>query len=114
MAVSRQVRSAFWFVIALGCFLLITCPAFMLFTGWTSAITVAEARERYPGQVDPNWRGVAVYHGRPHEWGLGTIAENQVGFIACSVVLGLAFIWSMYGMYRSHRLSHQSRAEPND
>jgi hypothetical protein len=56
MAVGREVQSAIWFVIAMGCFLLIVFPSFMVFTGWTSAITVAEASERYPGQVDPNWR----------------------------------------------------------
>jgi hypothetical protein len=113
MAVCQQVRSALWFVIAMGSFLLITCPSFMLFVSWTSAITLEEAKERYPGQVDPNWRGVADYHGRPHEWRLGTIAENPVGFIACSVILGLAFACSMYGMYRSHRLSRGHRAESN-
>jgi hypothetical protein len=99
----------------MGSFLLIVFPAFMVFAGWTSAITVAEANERYPGQVDPNWRGVADYHGRPHEWRLGTIAENPVGFMACSVVLGLGLVGSMYSMYRSHRLGRllpEQRAEP--
>ena len=111
MAIGRRTRAGLWFAIALACFLLITCPSFMLFTAWTSAITLAEANQRYPGQVDPNWRGVADYHGRPHEWGLGTIAENPAGFIACSVVLGLAFACSMYGMYRSHQLSRERRGE---
>lgn len=111
MAVGQQVRAALWFVIAMGCFLLIVFPAFMLFAAWTSAITIAEANERYPGQVDTNWRGVADYHGRPHEWGLGTIAENPVGFASCSVVLGIAFAVSMYCAYRSNRL-RERRAEP--
>jgi hypothetical protein len=113
MAVARKVQEALWFAIGVGCFLLITCPAFMVFTTWTSAITLSEANERYPGQVDPNWRGVADYHGRPHEWGLGTIAENRVSFVACSVVLGVALPFSMYCVYRSHRLSRERRAEPN-
>ena len=113
MPVRQQVQSVLWFVIAMGCFVLITCPSFMLFMGWTSAITLVEANERYPGQVDPNWRGVADYHGRPNEWGLGTIAENPVGFAACSVVLCLAFACSMFCAYRSHRLSRERRAEPD-
>ncbi len=115
MAVGQQVRAALWFVIALGCFLLITCPAFMVFTAWTSAITLEEANKRYPGQVDPNWRGVADYHGRPHEWRLGTRAENPVGFAACSVVLGLGLAVSMYSMYRANRSDRglrERRAEP--
>jgi hypothetical protein len=111
MPVRQQVQSVLWFVIAMGCFVLITCPSFMLFMGWTSAIPLAEANERFPGQIDTDWDGVAVYHGRPHEWGLGTIAENPVGFIACSVVLGLALACSMYGMYRSHQLSRERRGE---
>src|SRR5947209_5111038 len=115
MAVRQQVKSALLFVIAMACFLLVTCPAFMVFTAWTSAITLAEANERYPGQIDPNWRGVADYHGHPHEWRLGTIAENPVGFVTCSLVLGLGLAGSMYSMYRSHRLGlllRESRAEP--
>jgi len=113
MAIGQRTRAGLWFAIALACFLLITCPSFMLFTAWTSAITLAEANQRYPGQVDPNWRGVADYHGRPNEWGLGTIAENPVGFAACSVVLCLAFACSMFCAYRSHRLSRERRAEPD-
>ena len=111
MSVRQQVRSVLWFVIAMGCFVLITCPSFMMFMGWISAIPLAEANERFPEQIDPSWDGVAVYHGRPHEWGLGTIAENPVCFIACSVVLGLALACSMYGMYRSHRLSRGAAAK---
>src|SRR5262245_60593607 len=112
MAVRQQLQSALLFGIALACFLLIVFPAFMLFATWTFAITIAEANERYPGQVDPNWRGVADLHGRPHEWGLGTIAENPVGFATCSVVLGLALAFSMYCAYRSNRL-RERRDEPN-
>ncbi len=115
MAVRQQVQSALWFVMAMACFLLIVFPSFMVFTAWTSAITVAEAKQRYPGQVDSNWRGVADYHGRLHEWRLGTIAENPLGFVACSLVLALAFPFSMYSMYRSHRLGlllRKSRAAP--
>ena len=114
MAYRQQVQSALLFVIALASFLLVTCPAFMVFTAWTSAITLAEANERYPGQVDPNWRGVADYHGRPHEWRLGTMAENPVGFIVCSVVLGVSLAGSMFSMYCSHRLGllRERRAEP--
>ncbi len=114
MADHQQVKSALLFVVAMTCFLFVTCPAFMVFTAWTSAITLAEANERYPGQVDPNWRSVADYHGRPHEWRLGTIAENPVGFVVCAVVLGLGLAVSMYSMYRSHRLgllSRERRAE---
>ena len=67
-------------------------------------------------QFDPNWRGVADYHGHPHEWRLGTIAENPVGFVTCSLVLGLGLAGSMYCMYRSHRLGlllRERRAEPS-
>ena len=105
MAVGRKVQSALWFVIGVACFLLIVFPAFMLFAAWTSAITIAEATERYPGQVDPNWRGVADYHGRPHEWGLGTRAENPVGFTACTAVLGLGVGGFIYCAYRSRQPS---------
>jgi hypothetical protein len=38
------------------------------------AMTVEEANKRYPGQVNPNWRAVAVNHGVPQEWRLGTAA----------------------------------------
>src|ERR1700676_1695068 len=109
MANSKQVQSALLFVVALVSFLFVTLPAFMVFTGWTSAISLAEANERYPGQVDPKWRGVADYHGRPHEWRLGTVAENPVGFVTCSVVLGLGLAGSMYSMYCSHRLGLRLR-----
>src|SRR5580704_8374578 len=114
MADRKQVQSAVLFVVALVSFLFVTLPAFMVFTGWTHAISLAEANARYPGQVDPKWRGVADYHGRPHEWRLGTIAENPVGFVVCSVVLGLGLAGSMFCMYRSHRLgllSGERRAE---
>src|SRR5258708_30428823 len=115
MGGGQRLKVDSWFITGVVCFLLLACPAFMVFAPWTTAITVAEATERYPGQVDPNWRAVADYHGHPHEWHLGTIAENPVGFVACSVVLGLGLAGSMYSMYRSHRLGlllRESRAEP--
>jgi hypothetical protein len=114
MADRQQVKSALLFVVAVATFLLVTFPAFMVFGGWTYAITLAEANQRYPGQIDPNWPGVADYHGRPHEWRLGTIGENPVGFVVCSVVLALGLLVSMYSMYRSHRLGlalQERRAE---
>ncbi len=112
MRVGPEARAGLWFAIAVGCFLLIVFPSFMVFTAWTSAITLAEANERYPGQVDPSWRGVADYHGRPHEWRLGTPSENTAGFVVCSAVLGLSFAGSMYCAYRSHRLSRERRTGP--
>jgi hypothetical protein len=105
MRATRQVQPGRWFVIGLACFLLLACPAFMIWATWTTAITVADATERYPGQVDPNWRAVADYHGRPREWDLGTVAENPIGFAACSVALGLGVGGSIYCAYRSRRPS---------
>ena len=102
-----------WFVLAMVCFLLITCPAFMVLAPWTSAITLAEANERYPGQVDPKWRGVADYHGRPNEWNLGTISENPGGFAACSVILALGVGGFIYCAYRSHRASRDGPSRPS-
>jgi hypothetical protein len=67
------------------------------------AITVAEATERYPGQVDPNWRAVTVNHGRPDEWAWGTVAENSTAFAACSAVLGLGVGGFIFCAYRSRR-----------
>ena len=104
MAVGQRLKVDYWFITAVVCFLLLACPAFMVFAPWTSAITVAEATERYPGQVDPKWRAVADYHGRPHEWDLGTIGETPIGFAACTLVLALGVGGSVYCCYRSWRL----------
>ena len=102
MAVGRQMRREGWFVIGVGCFLL-ACPAFFAWAPWTTAITVAEAAERYPGQIDPNWRAVTVNHGRPAEWRWGTAAENPLGFAACSLILALGVGGFFYCAYRSWR-----------
>jgi hypothetical protein len=102
--VVTQMQRGCWFVLAMVCFLGLTCPAFMILAPWTTAITVAEATQEYPGKVDPNWRAAAVYHGRPHEWGLGTISENPVGFAVCAVVLAFGVGGFIYCAYRSHRL----------
>lgn len=102
MAVGRLPLD-YWFVAGMACFLLLACPAFMVVAPWTSAVTVTEANEQYPGQVDPNWRAAALYHGRPHEWPLGTIGQNPVGFAACTAVLVLSAGGCVYCCYRSSR-----------
>jgi hypothetical protein len=103
MAVGQQAQSGRWFAIGMVCHLLVACPAFFIWAPWTTAITVTEATERYPGRVDPNWRAVTVNHGRPQEWAWGTVTENPAGFAACSAVLGLGVGGFGYCAYRSRR-----------
>jgi hypothetical protein len=103
MGISQRGQPERWFVIGAVCHLLVACPAFFVWAPWTTAISVAEAAERYPGQIDPNWRAVTVYHGRPHEWAWGTVGENPAGFATCSMVLGLGVGGFIYCAYRSRR-----------
>ena len=105
MPVSQRVQAGCWFGVALVCFLLIAFPAFTVLMPWTTAVTLAEATEEFPGQIDPNWPGVTVYHGRPHEWNFGTIGENPIGFVACAVILGLGVGGFIYCAHRSQRAS---------
>ncbi len=88
-------------MIGVACFLM-ACVAFFRWAPWTTAITVEQATEKYPGLVDPNWRAVTVNHGQPSEWRLGTVAENPSGFAACSAVLGLSIAGFLYCVYRAH------------
>jgi hypothetical protein len=107
MPVGRRLQVDYWFIAALACFLLLVFPAFGLWMAWTTVVTVTEANERYPGQVDPNWWGAALYHGRPNEWHLGTIGENPLGFAACTTVLVLGVGGCVYFCYRSSRLQRE-------
>jgi len=86
-----------------ACFL-VGCLAFFVWAPWTTAIPVADATLRYPGQVNPNWRAVTLNHNRPHEWRWGTVDENPLGFAACSVVLALSVGGFFYGAYRCRPL----------
>jgi hypothetical protein len=104
MPVGQRRKVDTWFVTGMACFLLLACPAFMVLAPWTTAITVAEATERYPGQVDPTWHAVVVEHGRPHEWDLGTRGQNPLGFAACTAALALGAGGFAYCAYRSWRL----------
>ena len=89
-----------WEVIGVACFL-VACVAFFRWAPWTTAITVAEADEKYPGLVDPNWRAVTVNHGQPSEWRSGTAAENPSGFATCTTVLGMSVAGFLYCVYRA-------------
>jgi hypothetical protein len=91
-----------WFVIGVTCFL-VAALAFFAWAPWTTAITVEQASEQYPGQVDPNWRAVTVNHGHPREWPWGTVGDNPAGFAACSAVLGLGAAGFVYSFYRGRR-----------
>ena len=84
----------------MACFL-VACVAFFRWAPWTTAIPVAEATEKYPGLVDPNWRAVTVNHGQPSEWPSGTVAENPSGFAICSAIFGLSFAGFLYCVYRA-------------
>jgi hypothetical protein len=97
--INQQMHPDRWFVIGVA-FYFVAVVAFFAWAPWTTAITVEQASEQYPGQVDPNWRAVTVNHGRPSEWSLGTVAENPAGFAGCSAVLGLGAAGFVYSMYR--------------
>jgi hypothetical protein len=114
MPVGQRLQVDYWFLTGMVCFLLLACPAFMVWAPWTTAVTVTEASEQYPGQVDPNWWAAAVYHGRPHEWSLGTVGENPAGFAVCTAVLALGVGGSVYCAYRSHRLQRDGLRRTND
>ena len=104
MTVNLQVQEVRWFVLCMVSLMLIAFPAFVLWAPWTSVITVAEATARYPGQIDPNWRAVSVNHGRPSEWRFGTIAQNPVGFAACSAVLAVGVAGFLYSTHRFRQI----------
>jgi hypothetical protein len=103
MTAARRLQPWHWFVIGLACWL-VGSVAFMVWAPWTTAITMAEATERYPEQVDPNWPAAMVSHGKPYEWTLGTIAENTAGFAVCTAVMALAVGGFVYCAYRCERL----------
>jgi hypothetical protein len=107
MTVGRRLQLDYWFIAGMACFLFLACPAFMVLAPWTSVVTVTEADEKYPGQVDPNWRAAALYHGRPHEWPLGTIADNPAGSAACTAALVLGVSGFVYCAYRSSRFQRE-------
>ena len=111
MSVGQRRQVDYWAITCMACFLLLVCPAFMVFAPWTNVVTVTEASALYPGQVDPNWRAAALYHGRPHEWPLGTIAENPVGFAVCTAVLALGVGGFIYSAYRSSRFQRQKKQQ---
>ena len=113
MPCGQRPRTDYWFITAAAFFILLLCPSFMIFTPWTTAITLAEANQRYPGQVDPNWRGVSDYHGRPHEWNLGTIKENPLGFATCCGILAISAGGFAYCAYRSWR-SQRATTRPTN
>jgi hypothetical protein len=97
--VNQQAHPDRWFVIGVA-FYFVAVVAFFAWAPWTTAITVEQAGEQYPGQIDPNWRAVTVNHGHPSEWSLGTVADNPAGFAGCSAVLGLGVAGFLYSMYR--------------
>jgi len=112
--VDPQTHPDRWFVIGVA-FFFVAALAFFAWAPWTTAITVEQASEQYPGQIDPNWRAVTVNHGHPSEWSLGTVADNPAGFAACSAVLALGvagFVYSMYrGAYRARRIKRLTGTE---
>lgn len=79
----RFVRLSISQVFAFG----IAALCFVYWAPWTAALTVEEASQRYPGQVDPSWRAVRVEHGRVSEWRLGTPRQNPWGFGVCTASL---------------------------
>ncbi len=55
---------------------------------------------RYSGIAIPtDWKAVTMDHGTVHQWKLGTISQNPVGFTFCTLllvaILGLLF-WSIW------------------
>ena len=113
MPVGRWLQVDYWFIAGMACFLLLACPAFMVFAPWTTVVTVTEANEKYPGRVDPNWRAAALYHGGPHEWPLGTIGENPAGFAACAAVLAFGVGGFVYCACRSSRFQREKLRRTN-
>jgi hypothetical protein len=109
--VNRQAEEARWFAKCAACHILLICPAFFAWAPWSTAIPVAQAATKYPGQVDPNWRAVHVNHGHPSEWRWGTKAQNPVGYAACSAALGAGLAGFFYCSYRASRCRRMVRAE---
>ncbi len=71
----------------------IAAECFVYWAPWMASLTVAEASQRYPGQVDPSWRAVRVEHGRVSEWRLGAPRQNPVAFGLCTTALFSAVIY---------------------
>jgi len=105
MTVNPQTQEARWFVVSVACLLLLFLPSFALWAPWSSAIPMPEAAQRYPAQVNPNWRAVKVNHGVITEWRWGTPRQNPLGYAACSAVLAFSVPAYLYSLNRAKRAS---------
>src|SRR5262245_41752220 len=103
MSTTINPREACWFALCIACLLLLFLPSFALWAPWSCAIPTAEAVERYPGKVDPNWRAVKVYHGVVSEWRWGTPRQNPLGYAACSAALAFGLTGYLYTLHRAKR-----------
>ena len=79
---------------------LLMFPVFFCWALWQAAQTREEALQWYPSVTIPSdWKAVTMDHGTIHQWRLGTISLNPVGFTLCTLllatILGVLF-WSIW------------------
>ena len=75
-------------------------PIFFCWAPWEAAMTREETLRLFPDSVVPiEWKAVRVSPGGVHEWKLGTVSQNPVGFtlytLLLASILGVLF-WSIW------------------
>ena len=87
---------------------LLLLPVFLCWAPWESAQTRADALLSYPGHViPPQWRAVTMDHGTIHEWKLGTVSQNPIGFGACTLLLVSILVWLFWSIWFTARLKRR-------
>ena len=79
---------------------LLMFPIFFFWGSWESARTREETLRLFPESNIPiGWKAVLMNHGVVHEWKLGTVSQNPIGFILCTFLLAsilAVLFWSIW------------------
>ena len=97
--VSGYVSVRIKLVIAFVCFF----ATFLLWAPWIGARHREDASHHFRRlQIPDDWDVVVVGGGKVSRWYLGTITDNPIGFVICTLILVACAIWT-------HRLYRQVR-----
>jgi hypothetical protein len=84
-------------------------PVFFAWAPWLAAIPASKAISLYGEKIPTTWKAVVMDHGQIHQWKLGTIEQNTIGFIVCSLILATILTFLFWSIWYVHSLTRNSR-----
>lgn len=88
----------------------VACLVFFFFgfatiAPWTfDVMSVSEAAQRCPGDIDASWPAVVCSHGRPYKWELGLIRDHPVRYTLSLLQMIVGFTGFTIGARRMKRV----------